>query len=362
MQSPLDLSTLARRVQQQAEQRNDYLVPQKSLALYHDDQGGFGLEFPGHQIPIVTRTCQHQLAEAVSMPGKFWDHLATNHAPVLADTVTALCERAEAATRMVRTVGSTARACLSDRYEAIDNDLVLPLTVQILEEMQHKLPDVRSADCDLDRMVLKVTFKTHVTEWKRGAPLAMGFRLRNSEVGDGALALDPLIEELVCTNGMVATRLLGNDAAFRKVHAGARQGQSGSYGVTKYATNRTRELAAKTMVSGIRDLIEAIADGRMLDDVVAAFRRAANDPIPVDKLTEVVKMAGSRFGFSSAEGESILDRLARSGEINRYGLHAAVTNLANDVASYDRACQLEEIGGKIISLDRSEWSLVAEAA
>jgi hypothetical protein len=43
-------------------------------------------------------------------------------------------------------------------------------------------------------------------------------------------------------------------------------------------------------------------------------------------------------------------------------LQWAVTRLAQDAENYDRASDLERLGGRIIELPRSEWRQLAEAA
>lgn len=39
-----------------------------------------------------------------------------------------------------------------------------------------------------------------------------------------------------------------------------------------------------------------------------------------------------------------------------------MTRTAQDVESYDRATELETLGGQILTLDRSQWQVLAEAA
>jgi len=43
-------------------------------------------------------------------------------------------------------------------------------------------------------------------------------------------------------------------------------------------------------------------------------------------------------------------------------LHSAVTRAAQDLESYDRATELEYIGGKIIELPQTDWERLAVAA
>lgn len=110
----------------------------------------------------------------------------------------------------------------------------------------------------------------------------------------------------------------------------------------------------------VRDAIRATADGRMLDDLVAALRQAAADPVP-RRAGDAAVAAGvgriaRRLGLAEAEAEAVLQRFLAGGEPTRFGLSAAITGAANDLASYDRASRLEEAGGKLIALPRARWA------
>jgi hypothetical protein len=67
-------------------------------------------------------------------------------------------------------------------------------------------------------------------------------------------------------------------------------------------------------------------------------------------------------GLTQTEGESILERLIRKGDYSQYGMLNAVTNLANDTESYDRATELEFLGGQVLDLNPSQWERIAVAA
>ena len=54
--------------------------------------------------------------------------------------------------------------------------------------------------------------------------------------------------------------------------------------------------------------------------------------------------------------------LILGGSLTQYGLHAAITRTAEDLADYDRATAFEQLGGKIIELPRAEWRALATAA
>ena len=50
------------------------------------------------------------------------------------------------------------------------------------------------------------------------------------------------------------------------------------------------------------------------------------------------------------------------GELTQYGLLNAVTRQSKMAESYDRATELERLGGNIITLKPHEWRAIAEAA
>jgi hypothetical protein len=50
------------------------------------------------------------------------------------------------------------------------------------------------------------------------------------------------------------------------------------------------------------------------------------------------------------------------GDLTRWGFVNAVTATANHASSYDRASELEALGGQVLDLPRAEWREIAEAA
>ena len=55
----------------------------------------------------------------------------------------------------------------------------------------------------------------------------------------------------------------------------------------------------------------------------------------------------------------MLKHLIQGGDLSAWGLGNAVTRAAQDVASYDRATEMESIGGKVIELSPAEWRTMA---
>ena len=74
----------------------------------------------------------------------------------------------------------------------------------------------------------------------------------------------------------------------------------------------------------------------------------------------MVQLAAPTFGFSKHEGEGILDHLIRGGDLSLYGFSNAVTRYAQDVTSYDRSTELEEIGYNILNMPSRTWNALQE--
>ena len=82
-----------------------------------------------------------------------------------------------------------------------------------------------------------------------------------------------------------------------------------------------------------------------------------------EKLTSMTERAlYSPWGLSQEEQGGLLRHLVDSGEMSKYGLQWAVTRLSQDVVDYDRASDLERLGGQVIELAQNEWEVLAKAA
>jgi hypothetical protein len=59
-------------------------------------------------------------------------------------------------------------------------------------------------------------------------------------------------------------------------------------------------------------------------------------------------------GLSSGEGDGILAHLIRGGDLSQWGLCSAIARMSQDIEDYDRATELERIGGKLIELPKND--------
>jgi hypothetical protein len=72
----------------------------------------------------------------------------------------------------------------------------------------------------------------------------------------------------------------------------------------------------------------------------------------------------SLLGLSLPERDAMAVHLIQSADMSRYGALNAVTRLAHDetvIHTYDRASELEALGGRVLTLTPNEWRRVVEA-
>ena len=88
------------------------------------------------------------------------------------------------------------------------------------------------------------------------------------------------------------------------------------------------------------------------------YRDAASRTIEADPVA-TVELAARRFELNDTERSSVFQHLIRGGDLSQWGRANAVTRVSQDVESYDRATELEALGGKVIELTPSDWHALA---
>lgn len=359
MKTAKTLTELAAEIERQAAAKHDYVAD--TTAIHVDD--GLRMVVPGAGEFEITQHARKQLAAKLDIPVSYFDRLAQKHPALLATNINTLFER-EPQRNMLRTLDGNVRAVLSDRYRPLDNhdlaDAVLPAIVQ---------SGAQVASCEIteQRMYIKLLMPWLDRELPMPAGLKMGVghnifvrkiigavTISNSEVGAGAIAINPGIFERQCTNLAVF-----KDEGYGKMHVGKRA--DADQAITKYLTDETKRLSDAAVWAQVRDVVKAAMDGRVMDEIVAKMVEARGDVITADP-AKVVEVFSKKQGFNEAEKGGLLRHLVNSGEMTRYGLQWAVTRLSQDVESYDRASELERLGGQIIELPRNDWKVLAEAA
>lgn len=360
----LSLQELAAELDRQRRVKKDFLADTRGLKVVPDDTG-LALVIPDAiKDSVEADTCRirrhalRQIGSRLNIPATFVDRLAEKHPDMLAWNVNQLFER-EPEHRMIRTLDGNVRAFLSNSYRPLDNydlaEAVLPRLIKLEAE-------VFSCSVTETRMYIKALIPGVAREVKADGVffgdgghnqihvLKPGTIISNSEVGAGSLTVQPGIHEVHCSNLAVFRQ-----DAMRKFHVGRRQDIEATWEVL---SDDTRRVTDRAFWMQIQDLVGASLEGSLFEKMVEKCEEAIHGP-KIDKPIEAVKMLTE---LNSSEQDGILNTLIRSADFSQFGLQAAVTRYAQDVECPDRQVELEQLGGKIIELPRSEWQHIAAAA
>ena len=77
---------------------------------------------------------------------------------------------------------------------------------------------------------------------------------------------------------------------------------------------------------------------------------------------KVVEVTARKFGLHEDERTRVLHHLIEGADLSLWGLSNAVTATAQNVASYDRATEIESIGGRFLTLPAAEIKEIVRAA
>lgn len=336
------LTQLAMELERQNREKKDFLIDTSLLEMKPDGD----TLILDHKIELdINGIAHNQIGQNLSIPAKYYDKMLSENPSLLAENVNSWF-RLDPKKRMIRTLDGTARAFLSDRYRRIDNYEIAQMVLPVLSE----IPQAKIESCEItdQRMYIKVVNERLTSEVVPGDIVQSGMIITNSEVGLGSMTVQPLVYRLVCSNGMVV-----NDAKTRKYHAG--RGNEATEDYTLYS-NETLMADDKALMLKIRDTVMAVVDETKFEKVVGMMRQAKDAKITTGNIPAMVEMAGTDFGLTKKEGESVLDYLIRGGDLSLYGLANSVTRAAQDVASYDRSTAMESIGYSILGMTSKQWN------
>lgn len=332
--------------------KHDVIVPANNLEvnLFHGVSAMKNIS--GTQFLPITDHAFGQVASDLGIPRSFVKNLnETDNFELLQHNTNTLLKQSSKS-RLLRINNEQGiRGYLSNSFSTTyDNDMILKSVMPVLEDMGD---DIEIESCSLTdtKMYLKVTSKRLQGDVKVGDPVCGGISIVNSEVGMSFYSENEFIKRLVCDNGMVRSN---NISSFRKMHRGERKG----LGVVAPDTTRAIQEAIALQ---IRDSIKRALDPERFQQSLLMMKEIAGRKI-AGKVPKVIEELGRTVGFTKDDGEEILKHFVEGGDLSQWGLLNATTRYSQDVTSYDKATNLELIGGKILELTPRQWTNISEAA
>jgi len=353
MKQDLSLQDLARKVQFVSDNKHDFVVPANNIRFDIDEHGiRFSDEYKAKFDGLVTPHAFNQVTTDVGIPATYARKLneSKNH-ELLQTNVNTLVSQQDK-NRMLRLVENDMRGYLSDSFSTdYDNDTILKALLPVLHDMGDSI-EVRSCSLTDTKMYLKVISKKLTGDVKVSDPVSGGLSIVNSEVGMSFYSENEFIERLVCLNGMTRPN---NISSFRKMHRGSRKNVGMIQRDTLYATRQAIALQ-------IRDSVTAALSPARFQQTLEDMRATTERKIS-GKPEEAIRELGKQVGFTQTEGDEIFKHLIEGGDLSQWGLVNAVTRYSQyKNVNYDRASDLEIIGGKVLELNPRQWKVVSEAA
>jgi hypothetical protein len=357
MKAGRDVETVITELARQREAARDFHAPTKLMRFAAPEGARPSIALEGIARFDVRPLAERQLAEWAGIPGRYYDRMATTARPLLEANVNHWL-REQSAVRLVRLLDDEVRAFLSAMYRRLDNLDLANAVLPVLAGVEGVT--IESIEVTETRFYVQAV-TSHVTgEVRVGDVVQAGVIVRGSEVGHGAVAIEPLLHRLACKNGLVIA-----DKRTRKMHAGARIDVDGIE--EALLTDETKALTDAALWAQVRDLTAAALTEVHFAPALERLRGAAAAPVTADPV-RVVEVTAKRIGLTEAERNLTLRHLfsdpapARDGQLTQYDVANAVTRTAQDVDSYDRAYELEKAGGAIIELSRRDWTDINRAA
>ena len=352
-QGKTSIVELAEAIQNEADNKKDYISPSQLMHVHANGDLKISMRDANDDVldMPLTQHASRQMAAKFGIPAKYFDRMLADAPDLLATNANHWLHK-EPKDLMVRTLFGKVRGIMSNRYQRIDN-------INIAEDLLPFLAvqdglEIASCEVTEKKLYIKAVMHKMVSEIRKGDVVEAGLWISNSEIGCGQFEVAPFIHRLVCLNGMKV-----NDAKFGKRHVGARADVNDStYSILSDETLRADDRA---FMLKARDVVKAAFDEKIFEGHVNKLRDTTERKLEGNPV-KAIEVLGATHGLLQGEQTSILRKLIEGGDTSQYGLLNAVTAYSQDVADYDRASELEELGGKIVDLTEAEWKPIAMAA
>ena len=358
MKAGLTITEMAKEIERQASAKADYLVNPQKLEM--ESLGGLPMlrvveDGVDQMEPLsIQETAHRQIGAHLGIPWKYYEKMLQEEPGLLSHNVNHWLHREAPAQRLLRTIDGRARAFLSNRYRCIDNFEIATAVLPIIMEMQGAR--FESTQITQNYMYIKVVNPKLTGEVRVGDVVQAGVVISNSETGLGAVNVQPLVYRLACLNGMVV-----NDASTRtrRNHVGRANSTDENFALY---SQETLDQDGKAFMMKVQDTVKAAVDEARFARVLDTMRESTQARLDTTDIPAVVKLAGSNFGLTDAEGKGVLQHLLEDADYTLYGLANVVTRYSQDVEDYDRASKLEAIGYNVMTMSPAMFRHINQAA
>lgn len=354
MKQGRSLMDLAQEIERQKDAKKDFVASTSDLTMLED---GKTMELKNTGEFAIRDLALQQVAAHTGVPVPYVRRMQAEAPVLLARNVNHWLHD-KPSPRLVRTLDQGVRAFLSNRYQRVDNDGVAETVLPVLQEVSKRTGGMEIASCEVTdhRLYIKAVFpmiRGVITKSRQvGDIIEAGVLISNSEVGLGAVSVKAFSRRLVCLNGMT------RDGGGSWKHVGRRISETDE--IRELLTDEAVQADDRALLLKLRDTVAATIDQSRFDKWIAKMNDATEQRVEGD-VPAGIQVLGKALNLRQDEQSSILRHLIDGGDLSKWGMANAVTRAAADVDSYDRASELEAVGGKVIDLTAAEWREVAHA-
>lgn len=355
----ISLPALAAQIKKEKAEKRDFIAPTTQLNFRANRENGV-IEFRPNGSTMLTKPTEHclaQICQRSGIPKAYVDKMRGDNAELLATNINWWWQH-KSEKRMLRTLVNgqhQARAFLSERYRPLDNfdlaEVVLPrladagcevLSSQITETRLYIQAATPKMQLDLNKL------KSSGVKLRDVDPVQAGIVVSNSEVGAGSVRIEEMLYRLTCFNGMITGH------SVRRYHVGKGRSEFAELEeAAQYFTDATRSLDDRAFWAKVTDVVDSVFNMGRFTNLAQKFADTAAIQLPSP--TDAVQTVTERFQLSEGESKGVLDHLIAGGDNSLFGLVNAVTRTAEDAERYDRAVDLERMGGAIVELPPTIW-------
>lgn len=345
MKQGKSLSQLAQELERQRQVRKDLIADTSALQVRTNESGNSRLHVDFDNTTeefAIDDNAHQQIASRLQIPYRYYERMRREF-PYLLDANLNAWFRKTPEKRMLRTLDGNIRAFLSDRYRRLDNLELAEAVFPVISQMHGA--EIMSCEITESYMYIKVVNHSLKAEIDVNDVVKAGLVISNSEVGLGSLKVEPLLYRLVCKNGLIV-----KDYAQKRYHVGRQiEGTDTAYELYSDATLQADD---KAFFMKVQDTVRTSVDEMKFHMAVDKFRATKEESIGDDP-GKAVEVLADRYVLNQIEKGSIMRHLVISGDNTMFGLINAVTRASQDMEDYNRATELERLGGELLYQSRA---------
>lgn len=371
-----DLVTLLNTVKTVKEASRDYIGSTSQLFMHPDGS----IEIDGGETlsPSFSATnhAKRQMTSWAKVPATYADRcppelLANNLNHWFREGI----DGKGAPTRMLRTIEPNEtlginepvlRAFVSNKYRRIDNWDYANAVFPVLQEYADKGLVIASCNVGEHSLHLKGYIEgIEETIVKPGAEMGKGhdtyyrvrpgFEMRNGETGKSSVTFANALLDTGCTNLAIF-----RENQQRRMHVGAAQAEGELWSML---SDETQAVSNQALMMQLADYARSSLDasGEAFKTTCDLLREKVG--IEVKRPEATFKLVADQWQLSEAETNGCIAALLTRGDMSVFGVQAAITQYSQeDAVEYERASELEAIGGSVLAFPAQDWNkLLTEA-